>query len=59
MRGEELKEFLIKKAHLDLSEGTEFDPTYTGHMRMNLACPFATVQEAMKRLQSAMANYMC
>ncbi len=59
MHGEELKEFLIKKAHLDLSEGTEFDPAYTAHMRMNLACPFATVQEAMKRLQSAMANHMC
>jgi cysteine-S-conjugate beta-lyase len=56
MSGEELNEFLVKKAHLDLSRGTEFDPACSGHMRMNLACPFATVQEAMRRLQLAMAD---
>ena len=53
LRGEALKEFLVKKAHLDLSDGKEFDPRNSTHMRMNVACSFATVQEAMRRLQAA------
>lgn len=53
LKGSKLNEFLIKKAHLDLSKGNEFDPKDLTHMRMNVACPFATVQEAMERLKSA------
>ncbi|HCU07583.1 MAG TPA: cystathionine beta-lyase, partial [Clostridiales bacterium] len=53
LRGLALKEFLIREVHLDLSEGSEFDPENQTHMRMNLACPYAIVQEAMKRLEAA------
>lgn len=53
LRGRELKEFLIKKAHLDLSDGAEFAPGNDTHMRMNLGCTYATAQEAMRRLKAA------
>lgn len=53
LRGEALREFLVRKARLDLSEGSEFDPGNRTHMRMNLACPHALVQEAMRRLEEA------
>ncbi|MDD3536960.1 MAG: pyridoxal phosphate-dependent aminotransferase [Eubacteriales bacterium] len=53
LQGPELYEFLIRKAHLDLSEGSEFDPEDRTHMRMNLACPRATLREALGRLEAA------
>lgn len=53
LRGKALREFLIRKARLDLSEGAEFDPENRTHMRMNLACPHAVVREAMERLEAA------
>ncbi len=53
LRGTALKEFLIREAKLDLSEGSEFDPEDQTHMRMNLACPRAVVREALSRLESA------
>lgn len=53
LRGAALKEFLIREARLDLSEGSEFDPENQTHMRMNLACPHAVVREAVKRLETA------
>lgn len=56
LEGAQLKEFLIKEAHVDLSSGSEFDPKNLTHMRMNVACPFSTVQEAMNRLKVALDN---
>lgn len=53
LKGDALNEFLIKKAHIDLSSGKEFDPENVTHMRMNVACSFATVKEAMERLKAA------
>lgn len=53
LRGTELKEFLVREAKLDLSDGKEFDPANDTHMRMNLGCTFATAKEAMRRLKTA------
>ncbi len=48
-----LSNFFIKKAGLGLNEGSTFGPGGEGFMRINLACPLATVKEAMERLYRA------
>lgn len=50
---EELKNFMIQKAGLALSEGTSFGPGGSGFMRMNLACPRETLQTALEQLREA------
>ncbi|MEZ5011361.1 MAG: aminotransferase class I/II-fold pyridoxal phosphate-dependent enzyme [Bacteroidales bacterium] len=53
MEPAELNRFFIEKAGLGLNEGSTFGAGGSGYMRMNLACPFNTVREAMKRLSDA------
>ncbi|MDO4849879.1 MAG: PatB family C-S lyase [Coriobacteriia bacterium] len=53
MSNEELSEFMIKKAKLGLSAGWAFDHDLSGFMRMNVACPRATVEKAMAQLKAA------
>ena len=48
---EQLSEKLIGTARLGLNDGKAFGIEGDNHMRMNLACPRATVEEAMSRLQ--------
>ncbi|MDL2268164.1 pyridoxal phosphate-dependent aminotransferase [Desulfovibrio sp. OttesenSCG-928-G15] len=49
----DLEDFFMQKARIALNSGTNFGEEGTGFMRMNLACPRATVQEAMNRLEKA------
>lgn len=49
----DLECFFLEKAKLGLNSGTDFGPEGLGYMRMNLACPRATVLEAMRRLREA------
>lgn len=53
---EELKQFFIKKAHLGLNQGNIFGDGGKGFMRMNIACPRATVEKAMQQLKEAFGN---
>jgi cystathionine beta-lyase len=53
LRGKALNDHLINKALLGLNPGTQFGPGGETFMRMNLACPMSTVQEAMKRLKAS------
>jgi len=48
----ELNKLLIKKAGLGLNQGSVFGPGGTGFMRMNVACPLSTVQQALEQLKS-------
>jgi cysteine-S-conjugate beta-lyase len=50
---EKLKEFMIKKAGLAMSEGASFGPGGEGFMRMNLACPRALLVKALEQLRNA------
>ncbi|KAF0194570.1 MAG: cystathione beta-lyase [Bacteroidetes bacterium] len=53
MNDKELKKFMIEKAGLGLNEGTQFGPGGSGYMRLNLACPRATLLKALEQLKKA------
>jgi cysteine-S-conjugate beta-lyase len=48
-----LRDFFIHKAKIGLDEGCRFGAGGDGFMRMNIACPRVTLEEALKRLESA------
>jgi cystathionine beta-lyase len=45
-----LRDLLIKKAKVGLEDGTIFGPEGAGFQRMNIACPRATLKEALERI---------
>jgi cystathionine beta-lyase len=53
MSGRELHRFFIDRAGVGMNEGSLFGPGGEGFMRMNLACPRATVEKALKQIESA------
>ena len=53
LNNKELNQFLIKKANLGLNQGSVFGNGGEGFMRMNIACPRATVIKAMEQLEAA------
>ena len=53
MGQEELKAFMFNRAKLGLNDGATFGAGGVGFMRMNIACPRATVEDAMERLEKA------
>ncbi len=53
MSNEELRNFMIHKAGIGLNEGYTFGRSLTGYMRLNAACPRATLQKALKQLKDA------
>lgn len=50
----EVKEFLRKEAKVGLSEGTSFG-CEEGFKRMNIGCPKATLEEALRRIEKAIS----
>lgn len=50
---ERLRTFMLTEARLWLDEGQKFGVEGEGYMRINLACPRSTVEEAVARLESA------
>ncbi|WP_060679854.1 MalY/PatB family protein [Virgibacillus halodenitrificans] len=53
MNPEELKEFMIKKAKVGLNPGASYGVEGNQFMRMNIACPKATLEEGVNRLVKA------
>ena len=53
MTNEELRDFFIHKAKLGLNEGYTFGRSLSGYMRLNAACPRATLEKAMAQLKAA------
>ena len=53
MEQAELADFFADGAHLALNDGTMFGEEGRGYMRMNIGCPRATVEQAMKQLKAA------
>jgi len=56
LSNEEINNILINKAELGLNKGEVFGDQGKCFQRMNLACPRITVEEALKRLQSAIKD---
>lgn len=53
MTQQQLKAFFFDQAKLGLNDGETFGEGGTGFMRMNIACPRATLTEALDRLDRA------
>ena len=53
MTNEELHDFMIQKAKLGLNDGCSFGRSLNGYMRLNAACPRATLEKAMAQLEAA------
>ncbi len=49
----ELKDFFIGKAGVGMNEGIQFGTGGEGFMRMNVACPTSTVENAMNQIKKA------
>ncbi|MGW1536580.1 MalY/PatB family protein [Streptomyces aureus] len=56
MDAESLDRFMLTKARLWLDKGQKFGAEGHGYMRVNLGCPRSTVDEAVKRLLSAVGG---
>ena len=57
MSQEALVDFMIHRAGLGLSNGKGFDPSLTGFLRLNVACPRSVLEQAMEQLNTAMAAW--
>lgn len=55
MDAEALDHFMLTQARLWLDKGHKLGPEGHGYMRVNLGCPRATVEEAVRRLKGALA----
>ena len=53
MDNEELRDFMITKAKVGLNEGYTFGRSLSGFMRLNAACPRATLELALKQIKEA------
>lgn len=56
MRQDELQDFFLSKAKVALNSGDSFGEGGHGFMRINLACPRATVAEGLNRISNAFAG---
>ncbi|MGI6075965.1 MAG: MalY/PatB family protein [Pyramidobacter sp.] len=53
MSQKELDCFFVERAKVGLNSGTTFEPECDGFLRMNIACPRATLVEAINRIEEA------
>ena len=52
----ELNRLFVEDAHLALNDGTTFGKEGKGFMRLNIACPRAVLEQALKQLEQAVIN---
>ena len=53
---EELVRLFVDKAHLALNDGTMFGEPGKGFMRLNIGCPRSVLEQALKQLETAVAD---
>ena len=58
LSGDELQTFMVQEAGLALNDGRGFGPEGGGYMRMNIACPRATIERALGQLKAAVDRKM-
>lgn len=51
---EELDKLIVQKARLWLDSGHIFGPAGSQHQRLNIACPWATLEQGLQRLTAAL-----
>ncbi|NBJ12991.1 MalY/PatB family protein [Microvirga arsenatis] len=56
MDADALNTFMLTKARLWLDKGQKFGAVGHGYMRVNLGCPRATIDEAIRRLAAAISD---
>ncbi len=56
MNNKSLKDFMIHKAGLGLSDGFLFGPGGNGFQRMNIGCPAKQLKQALEQLEKAVNN---
>ena len=56
LNGKELNDFMLRDAGLWLNRGEEFGPGGEGHMRMNLGCRRALLEQALSQLTRAVES---
>ncbi len=56
LSGKELKQFMIEKAKVGLNAGLDYGEEGEQYMRMNIACPRATLEEGVNRIIDAVKN---
>ena len=56
LSGQELKQFMIERAKVGLNAGLDYGDEGEQYMRMNIACPRATLEEGVNRIIDAVKN---
>lgn len=56
LSGDDLRDFMIHKAGLGLSDGRSYSPSLSGFMRLNAACPRGLLEKALGQLENAVNN---
>lgn len=56
LSGDDLRDFMIHKAGLGLSDGRSYSPGLSGFMRLNAACPRGLLEKALGQLENAVNN---
>ena len=54
---DQLEDLILSGAHLWLDSGSMFGPDGEGFQRINIACPRATLQQALTQLESGIRTY--
>ena len=54
---DQLEDLIVSKAHLWLDSGSMFGPDGEGFQRINIACPRATLQQALTQLELGIQAY--
>ena len=53
LKGDELPHFMVEEAGVGMNDGRGFGVEGEGFMRMNIACPRATVEKALDQIKTA------
>ena len=53
----DLNQLFVEDAHLALNTGTTFGKEGEGFMRLNVACPRATLVQALEQLKEGKSNF--
>ena len=56
MEGDDLQRFFIERVKVGMNDGRMFGPGGEGFLRLNVACPRSTVEEALRRMEAAIAE---
>lgn len=56
LEGDDLQRFFIERVKVGMNDGRMFGPGGEGFLRLNVACPRSTVEEALRRMEAAIAE---